>query len=88
MAKDQDLKAGFTGTPRDPDSISAKASDAARAVKDEAIAARDAASEHPHSLSLFLALVGIGAFLLGRAAGYRQAEIDLAPPIAQRRHFW
>lgn len=60
---------------------------AAEALKKEAVAVKDAAAEHPHSISLILGIVATGAFLLGHMAGYRSAERDLSLSRTLRGRF-
>ncbi|OJF90392.1 hypothetical protein [Pararhizobium antarcticum] len=83
-----ELRAGFTGAPRNADTIAAKAADAAHAVKEQALSAKDAAADHPHSLTLVLALAGVAGFLIGHLSGFRAAERQLAPPEPSKRRYW
>ncbi len=84
---ESELRAGFTGAPRDAGTLSAKAADAATAVKEQALSVKDAAAEHPHSLTLVLALAGVAGYLIGHLSGFRSAERQLAAPEPRRR-FW
>jgi hypothetical protein len=85
---ESELRAGFTGAPRDPDRISARASDAVHSVKEQALSVKDAAVDHPRSLTLALALAGVAGYLIGHFAGFRAAERQLTPPKPPRRRYW
>ncbi len=84
---ESELRAGFTGAPRNPDTISARATEAAHSVKEQALSARDAAVEHPHSLTMVLALAGVAGYLIGHITGFRSAERQLAPQPPRRRYW-
>lgn len=49
-------------------------------VKADARAVRDTVVDHPASSTAILALVGLAAFLLGHAAGYRKAVAEQERP--------
>jgi len=85
---ESELRAGFTGAPRNADTIAARAADAAHAVKEQALSVKDAAADHPHSLTLALALAGVAGYLIGHLSGFRSAERQLTPREPPRRRYW
>ncbi|WP_275788756.1 hypothetical protein [Pararhizobium gei] len=85
MPDKTEFRPDLPGKTQDDASSSGRAADVAKAVKNEAVAVKAVAAEHPHSFSLLIAVVGIAGYLLGHAAGFRSAEQQLAPPP---RRFW
>ncbi|MBZ5760071.1 MULTISPECIES: hypothetical protein [Rhizobium] len=83
MAKnDEDLHAGFTGTPIEPsDSVAEKAKAVVSGLKDEASAVSAAAAEHPHTATALLVTIGAIAFGLGYALGHSSG-------VNSRQRFW
>lgn len=70
MAKDDDLKAGFTGTPEEPFAGMRKAAQtASEAVKRETTAVATAAAQHPHTATTLSLLIGALAFTIGYVVG-------------------
>ncbi|KQS74184.1 hypothetical protein ASG25_01860 [Rhizobium sp. Leaf384] len=62
------------------------ATKAANAIKAEVAAVKSGVSDHPHTATGLLALIGIAGFLVGHAMGYRSAEAAYEPP--PRRRYW
>ncbi|MBZ7927291.1 hypothetical protein LAC81_35720 (plasmid) [Ensifer adhaerens] len=70
MAKDDNLKAGFTGTPEEPLAGFRKvAQTATDAVKRETSAVATAAAQHPQTASTLAVLIGALAFTIGYVLG-------------------
>jgi hypothetical protein len=69
MANDE-LDAGFTGTPTEPPTgVRKAATNAVAAVKREAGAAASGAANHPHTASSLVLGIGALAFVIGYAMG-------------------
>ena len=69
MANIRNLRTGFTAELDDPDSVSAKARQAAGYIKDEASAVARSAQDHPSATSTALLVFGAAAFLAGYLLG-------------------
>jgi hypothetical protein len=81
MANVRNISTGFTGELEDKDSVSRKAKDAARYVRDEADAVASSAIQHPSATGTAVLLIGATAFL----AGYLLGSSSTPPP---RSRFW
>ncbi|WEZ84240.1 hypothetical protein P6U16_06140 [Rhizobium sp. 32-5/1] len=57
-------------------------------MKEQALSVKDAAVEHPHSLTMVLALAGVAGYMIGHFTGFRAAERQLTPPQPPRRRYW
>lgn len=74
MAKNDDLHAGFTGTPVvKGDGVKEKAKTAAALVKTEAVAVGTNAADHPQATATLLVTIGAIAFGLGYLVGHASA---------------
>lgn len=70
MAKDDDLKAGFTGTPDEPlAGVRKAAQTVTEAVRRETSAVATAAAEHPHTATTLGVIIGALAFTIGYVLG-------------------
>ncbi|WP_075292656.1 hypothetical protein [Pararhizobium arenae] len=81
MANVRNISTGFTGELADKDSVSQKAKDAARYVREEADAVALTARQHPSAAGTAALLIGATAFL----AGYLLGSASSPPP---RSRFW
>lgn len=80
--KDDELHAGFTGSPVvKTGSIAEKARTAVTTVKDEAGAMTAAATDHPHATTTLLVTITALAFGLGYVLGHNSGA-------ASRPRFW
>lgn len=80
MPDKTEFRPGLRENTAENNSFAEQAANVAQVVKDEAAAVKTVAAEHPHSLSLMVALVAIAGYLIGHAAGFRSAEQQYAPP--------
>ena len=81
--KDDELHAGFTGTPIvKTGSLTEKARTAVAAVKDEADAVATAAADHPHTTATLLVTISALAFGIGFVMGQSSAS------NRRSQHFW